>query len=164
MSVNFWTSLILLLSKVEVVVVALVLKESSSLFSWNLCFTSQSVMNSEACLIFLTTFSLSGSWGGYTLGVGRIHPWISFQFITGHYMRICRFASLIKGTFQCSEGVLATEMLWETTFFSSLGEGSVVSTTLNLMNRLGSWAYIYYSVPIHTGSYNTAAELATEIC
>lgn len=32
-------------------------------------------------LIFLTTLSLLGSQGGYTTGKGRVHPWMSFQFI-----------------------------------------------------------------------------------
>lgn len=32
-------------------------------------------------LIFLTTLSLLGSQGGYTTGKGRIHPWMSCQFI-----------------------------------------------------------------------------------
>lgn len=33
------------------------------------------------CLVFITALSLSGSWGGYTKGEGRVYSWMSCQFI-----------------------------------------------------------------------------------
>lgn len=33
------------------------------------------------------------------MGKSRVHPWMSYQFITGLYVSICGFATLLKGTF-----------------------------------------------------------------
>lgn len=48
--------------------------------------------------IFLTTFAFWGHREGTQMGEGSVHQWVGCQFIAKHYVNICGFGTLLKGT------------------------------------------------------------------